>query len=105
LSRLEKSRPALPDEVLARVPWAAAALEYLDHRQETGAATACPMPELFEALNGTRQELTVSAFHDGLRHLQERRALRLLPVEDPAACSHPEFALFDGERLLYAVAG
>ncbi len=104
LARLEKMKPALPDEVLAQVPWAPAALNYLDHRQESGASGPCVLPELFEALRGEQPELSVSAFHEGLRHLQERRALRLLPADEPADCAQPEFALFDGERLLYRVA-
>src|SRR5262245_47623081 len=100
LSRLEKAKPVLPDEVLARVPWAPAALEYLDRRLESGAASACTFPELFEALGSARQELSVPAFHDGLRHLHERRALRLLPVEEAETLPRPEFALFDGGRVL-----
>jgi hypothetical protein len=104
LSRLEKKRPTLPDEVVERVPWASAALEYLDRRTEAGATPVCPMPELFGALSEGREELSVSSFHEGLRLLQERRALRLLPMEDASECSQPEFALFDGERVLYRVA-
>lgn len=104
LSRLEKKRPALPDEVVERVPWASAALEYLDRRAEAGAAPTCPMPELFGALSEGREELSVTSFHEGLRLLQERRALRLLPVEDAAECQQPEFALFDAGRVLYRIA-
>lgn len=101
LAQLEKARPALPDEVLARVAWAPVALTYLDHRQESGASSVCTLPELFEVLRGGQPELSVSAFHEGLRHLQERRALRLMPAEE---CSQPEFALFDGTQVLYRVA-
>src|SRR6266478_3441354 len=87
LVRLERGRHALPDELLARVPWAGEALGYLDRRQEAGATTTCTLPELFDALRGSQQELSVLAFHDGLRHLQERRALRLLPIEDAEDCA------------------
>lgn len=105
LARMEKRRPALPDEVLTRVPWATTALNYLDHRKESGATSECTLPELFEAVSMASRELSVSDFHDGLRHLQERRALRLLPVEEAAECARPEFALFDGERVFYRAAG
>src|SRR5262249_18820459 len=103
LARLEKQRRVLPDDLVARVPWAPAALDYLDRRQEAGAA-GCALPELFEALRRTEADLSVSAFHDGLRRLQERRALRLLPAEDSVGLPQPEYALFDGERVLYAAA-
>jgi hypothetical protein len=104
LSRLAKAKAVLPDEVLARVPWAPEALEYLDQRQQSGAPAACLFPELFAALRRSREDLNVSVFHDGLRHLQERRALRLLPMDDTEALTQPEFALFDGGRVLFAVA-
>jgi len=44
----------------------------------------------------------VPAFHEGLRRLQERRALRLLPADDSAGLPQPEYALFDGSRVLYS---
>jgi hypothetical protein len=100
LTRLQ--RPALPEDLLNRVPWAPAVLDYLDRREE-GGAPPCVLPELFEALRGARIDLSVSAFHDGLRQLSERRALRLLPADHPEV-SQPEFALFDGTRVLYAAA-
>jgi len=103
LVRLEKLRGALPEDLVASVPWAPAALDYLDRRQEGGAAE-CALPELFEALRRSEAELSLSAFHDGLRRLQERRALRLLPAADSVGLPQPEYALFDGERVLYAAA-
>src|SRR5436190_19659564 len=36
LARLDKSRPVLPDEVVDRVPWAPAALAYLEQWRESG---------------------------------------------------------------------
>ena len=44
LDRLEKRKPALPDDVVSRVPWGPTALRYLDRRLETGLTGACPMP-------------------------------------------------------------
>ena len=103
LARLEKLRPALPDDLAASVPWAPAALDYLDQRQQGGAAE-CALPELFAALRRTAADLSVTAFHDGLRRLQERRALRLLPADDASGLAQPEFALFDGTQVLYSAA-
>jgi hypothetical protein len=103
LAQLEKMRPALADEVITRVSWAPIALTYLDHRQQSGAAGQCTLPELFEVLRGSQPDLSVSGYHEGLRYLQERRALRLLPIE-MAECSQPEFALLDGSHVLYRVA-
>src|SRR5262245_42186787 len=103
LARLAKLRPALPEDLVASVPWAPAALDYLDRRQE-GGATACALPELFEALRRSQADLSVSAFHEGLRRLRERRALRLLPATESTGLPQPEYALFDGERVLYAAA-
>lgn len=103
LTRLARLRPALPEDLVHNVSWAPAAVDYLDRRQESGAG-ACPLPELFEALRRAHPDLSVSAFHDGLRRLQERRALRLLPADDSAALAQPEFALFDGTNVLYSAA-
>ena len=103
LGQLAKLRPALPEDLVMSVPWAPAALDYLDRRQE-GGATECALPELFEALRRSQADLSVSAFHEGLRRLRERRALRLLPAADSAGLTQPEYALFDGERVLYAAA-
>lgn len=84
------------------VPWAVDALTYLDRRRQTATTAECPMPELFAALSARHPNLSLTAFHDGLRRLSEVRALRLLP---PAAdtLAEPEFALLDGSRLLYLV--
>lgn len=104
LERIERTRRVLPEEVRARVVWAPEALTYLDHRQLAGASGCCTLPELYESLRRERDDLSVSDFHEGLRHLHEARALRLLPIEDAAALSRPEFALFDEGRVLYQVA-
>jgi hypothetical protein len=104
LARLEKLRRCLPDELTQKVPWAPEALDYLDRRQESGAGPACALPELFEALRRNWAELSLPAFHDGLRRLQDRRALRLLSAEDGAGLPQPEYALFDGARVFYSAA-
>jgi hypothetical protein len=85
------------------VPWAPAALDYLDRRKAAG-SPRCDLPELFEALSEGRPELSIVTFHDGLRRLGERRMVRLLAAEDAAALARPEFALLDGSRVYYAAA-
>ncbi len=102
LRRIEQATPPLPEDVARDFPWAADAINYLDRRKSTGAAGDCPLPELFAALRRAHAGLTLGAFHDGLRRLHERHALRLLPAGGPLA--QPEFALFDGESVFYCAA-
>jgi hypothetical protein len=99
LRRLEAAAPLLPAETAAAFPWAIDALNYLDRRR--GAAGDCPLPELFEAVARLHPELSVSDFHEGLRRLHERRALRLGPAAGLAELPQPEYALFDGGAVLY----
>ena len=52
-----------------------------------------------------RPELTVKEFHDGLRKLHDRGALRLLPhAGGQEALPEPEYALPDGNVMYYSVA-
>jgi hypothetical protein len=103
LDRLEKQKAPLPEELATAVPWASAALDYLDRRRSAG-APECDLPELFEAVRRSSADLSITSFHDGLRRLQERRALRLLPVEESWSLTQPEYALFDGRRVFYRAA-
>lgn len=93
--------PAVPDSVASSVPWAADALGYLDRRHSSGAAGDCPLPELFTAVRERHGELSLPSFHEGLRRLHDRRLLRLAPARDPASLNEPEYALLDGDALLY----
>jgi hypothetical protein len=87
------------------VPWALQALTYLDHRRESGAAGECPLPELYHAIRVHDRDLSIRVFHDGLRRLRDRRALRLLPFADSAdGVPQPEYALLDGALVLYYAA-
>ncbi|HMC66278.1 MAG TPA: hypothetical protein VKI65_15180 [Gemmataceae bacterium] len=105
LRRSEAIGPPLPDGVAATVPWALDALTYLDRRRKGGAADDCPLPELFAALREQHNQLSVTAFHEGLRRLSDRRALRLLPfTEAPDQLPEPEYALLDGAAVLYYAA-
>ena len=87
------------------VSWAQQALGYLDRRRIGGAPYECPMPELFAAIRNHDPELTVTGFHDGLRRLQDRRVVQLLPFTRPIAeLPEPEYALPDGGMMCYYVA-
>jgi hypothetical protein len=101
LRRLEEERPLLPPELADSHPWSVDAVNYLDRRKGGGAPDDCPLPELFAALAPHHPALSVSAFHDGLRRLHDRRVLRLRPAAGLETLSHPEFALFDGAAVFY----
>jgi seryl-tRNA synthetase len=105
LARLEEERSRIPDGVAEAVPWARDALGYLESRRAGGANGECPLPELFAALHRQHADLSVTAFHEGLRRLHEGRAVRLLPFTAPAAeLPQPEFALYDRAAVFYHVA-
>jgi hypothetical protein len=105
LRRLESALPAVPDRLASAVPWAAEALAYLERRESGGAAGDCPLPELFAALAEKHPDLSIKAFHDGLRRLHDRRLLRLRPFAPPADnLPQPEYALLDGAQVLYYAA-
>jgi hypothetical protein len=104
LRRAEAAGPELPDGVATETPWAVDALAYLDHRRTGGAAGNCPLPELFAAMRDHDPDLSLNAFHEGLRRLHDRRALRLLPFTgSPSEMPEPEYALLDGSKLFYYV--
>jgi hypothetical protein len=103
LRRIEEATPVLPKELTEQHAWAADAVSYLDRRKNGGAPRNCPLPELFAALARQHPALSVSAFHDGLRRLHDRRVLRLQPA-NVAELPQPEFALFDDGMVLYYAA-
>lgn len=94
----------LPDSVVEDAPWAEEALAYLDHRKSAGAKTECDLPELFAALRERHADLSVPAFHDRLRRLQDRQLLKLIPFDhSPSEIPEPEYALLEGTTLYYHV--
>jgi hypothetical protein len=104
LRRVEARGPAVPDGTGSHSPWAVEILAYLDRRRASGAKGDCPLPELFGSLHEKHAELSVPAFHDTLRRLQDRRALRLVPFNgSPQEITEPEYALVDGTNVLYFV--
>jgi hypothetical protein len=101
LRRAEAATPTVSDDLLDAVPWAADALGYLDRRP----AGDCPLPELFAALREQDGDLSLTAFHEGLRRLHDRRLLRLVPfTAPPEQMPQPEHALLDGAAVFYHVA-
>ena len=103
LRRLEAAAPLVPVEVLESHLWAVDALNYLDRRESAGATDLCSLPELFAAVAGHHAGLSLLAFHDGMRRLHQRRAVRLMPATDPATMARPEFALLDEGGVYYLV--
>jgi hypothetical protein len=101
LKRIEAALPLLPAEVAEAVPWGIDALNYLDRRRNGGAPNDCPLPELFAALANQHTGLSVTSFHDGLRRLRERRALRLEAAVGAPGLDQPEYALLEGGKLFY----
>jgi hypothetical protein len=100
LRRLEAAGPLLPDEVARAHPWAIDALNYLDRRRTAGAADPCTLHELFAAVRDHHPGLGLTAFHDGLRQLHQRRALLLAPAAN-GQMTHPEYALLVGSLVYY----
>ena len=70
----------------AIVSWGGLALDYLEKRKTAGMANPCSLPEMFTALREKQPELTLTAFHTGLRKLHDRGVLRLLAMRAPMAC-------------------
>ena len=102
LRRSETTPPIVSESAAADAPWAQDALAYLDKRRSGGMNGECPLPELFAFLHGRDPEISLTAFHDRLRRLRDRRALRLLPFPGQAGeIPEPEYALLDGPSLLY----
>src|SRR6185312_9238490 len=99
LRRAEMKAPGLADPVNKLVPWAAAALEFLDQRAASSAAGDCPLPDLFQALREQFPDLEIPAFQDGVRRLHDVRAIRLAPSH---AMAEPEYAVVADGQLMYA---
>jgi hypothetical protein len=104
LQRAEASAPKLPAKETTAFPWALEALTYLDRRKDGGAPSPCPLPDLFAAVRARDHDLTMNGFHAGLRSMQERGVLELLPFAgSPEELPEPEYALLDGTTMYYYV--
>ena len=99
LRRSEANAPGITEPTGKVVPWAVEALEYLDHRKGSGATGDCPLPELFHAIRVRFPEVSLAAFQDGLRRLDDVRAVRL---SSGAEMAEPEYAVVVGGKLMSA---
>ena len=100
LRRAETTGSAVAEPVARVVPWAIDALEYLDRRRGSGAVGTCPLSELFHAVCLNSPDLTLPAFHDGIKRLHDVRAVRLMPT---AEMEEPEYAVVVDGKLMYLV--
>lgn len=98
IGRMEAVRA---DADLPQTPWGPQALDVLERRKQVGLGTRCPLADLFAALKEKNAELTVKDFHAGLRRLQERRLIALLPGVGNGDTPGPEYALLDGPAVYY----
>jgi hypothetical protein len=102
LRQAQEKTPPVPAAAADAFPWTLEAVAYLDRRRQGNVDGPCPLPELFAAVG--QQALSVPDFHAGLRRLQDRDVLRLLPYDGPGELPEPEFALLDGTSVFYYAA-
>lgn len=95
--------PEVSESLKDLVSWGVDALAYLDRRRAGVAADDCALPELFGAIRGKHPEITMRDFHDGLRHLADNRAVKLLPWNGDGPMPQPEFAMMAHGKLVYLV--
>jgi hypothetical protein len=101
LQKLQAATPPAPAGLTKSVPWAGELLTYLESRATLGATGPCPLPELFAALAPRFAHLSLTDFHAGLRTLNDSKALRLLPFTEAGELTQPEYAMLEGDRVLY----
>jgi hypothetical protein len=101
IERIEAAQTRAP--MPATVPWAREAFEHLDRRQQVGLGQRCSLADLFAALKERHAELTIKEYHAGLRSLQERGLMTLLPSTGEGDTPGPEYALLDGPAVHYYV--
>ena len=104
LQALERIETAQTRTVAAvAVPWAHETLEYLDRRKQVGLGERCSLGDLFASLSEKHAELTIKDFHTGLKRMQERQMIALLPSTGNGDVPGPEYALLDGAAVYYYV--
>jgi hypothetical protein len=104
LRRAEQKSPAVPPDAANGIPWTASVVGYLDRRRDGGLTSPCPLPELFAAVRAHHGDVTLPDYHAGLRRLQDRGVLRLLPPDGAGELTEPEHALLDGAAVYYYAA-
>jgi hypothetical protein len=100
IDRLEQAHGVKEPEALS---WGQEVMEVLTGRAAAGLGDPCPLADLFAALKERQVDLTVKDFHLGLRGLQDRGRIELLPHAGPGAPPGPEYALLDGTAVYYYV--
>jgi hypothetical protein len=101
IERIEAAHSSEP--MPAAVLWAQEALEYLDRRKQVGLGERCSLADLFAALMERHAQMTIKEFHAGLKRLQERHLIALLPSTGNGDAPGPEYALLDGAAVYYYV--
>jgi hypothetical protein len=101
LARAQGVGPPTPND--EAVPWGSEVVGYLERRRTGGVLPPCPLPELFSAVRAKYPGLLVKDFHAGLKRLQDRGVVRLLPHEGSGELAEPEYALLDGAAVYYQV--
>ncbi|MCZ2340585.1 MAG: hypothetical protein LC104_02165 [Bacteroidales bacterium] len=86
-------------EAPAVVPWAEAAMAYLDQRRAIGASGPCPLRELFHVVQEGSPNLTLMDFHDGLRRMADHRVIQLSGVRDGVELLDIEYAMMCGTQV------
>lgn len=92
---------AKDDKAASAGDWLGPALHYLEDYQRRHPTGFCPLPELYRHIAEPRQ-LTIGAFHDGLRHLVRQGKVRLHPFTGAAyQLQDEQYALLAGQEIKF----
>jgi hypothetical protein len=82
--------------------WPAEVIACLSEWRTSGASTDCPLPELYRRAQRQAANLSIGAFHDGLRRLHDQGKIYLHPWTGPLyEIPEPHFALLVGHEIAY----
>jgi hypothetical protein len=80
----------------------AALLDSLGRWADSGATEDFALPDLFRQVRGVKGEMTIGAFHDALRGMQDAGQIHLQPWTGPLyAIAEPAYALLNGHTVAY----
>ena len=83
------------------IDWSALVLDHLAKWQGAGSED-CPLPELYQQVNGWKPGMSIGRFHDALRQLVETNRIYLHPWTGPMyELPEPAFALLVGHEVAY----
>jgi hypothetical protein len=84
------------------IDWPALVLDHLAKWQGGAASEDCPLPELYQQVNGWKPGMSIGRFHDALRQLVEANRIYLHPWTGPMyELPEPAFALLVGHEVAY----